>query len=288
MSINPYNNKNKLINKNDIQNILKKYGIFQNINNLGIYQEAFVHESYSIPHVENHLESNQLKLAEKLDGVVGLQNKSFERLEYLGDAIIEGIISNYLFQRFPEEDESFLSRMRVSLVKGSTLAILSRNLGLNRFLIISRTIEEKENGRMKDNILEDIFEAFIGAIFIDFNQDKHGYLSNFYSGAGFQVAEKLVINLIEDEMTKINMVELVLNDGNYKNKLVDYYRRIFKTSITFKTSEICEENNKKIYYINVFRNDNKELISKGKGFDNKQGQHNAAKNGLIKHNLIEN
>jgi ribonuclease III len=288
MSINPYNNKNKLINKNDIQNILKKYGIFQNINSLGIYQEAFIHESYSIPHVENHLETNGLKLAEKLDGVVGLQNKSFERLEYLGDAIIEGIISSYLFQRFPEEDEAFLSRMRVSLVKGSTLANLSRILGLNKFLIISRTIEEKENGRMKENILEDIFEAFIGAIFIDFNQDKHGYLSSFYSGAGFQVAEKLVINLIEDERTKINFVELILNDGNYKNKLVDYYRKIFKTAITFKTKEICEENNKKIYYIDVFRNDNKQLIASGSGVDNKQGQHNAAKNGLIKHNLLDN
>lgn len=288
MTLNPYNNKNKLITKNDMQNILKKYGIFQNINNLGIYQEAFIHESYSIPHIENHLENKQFKLVEKLDGVVELQRKSYERLEYLGDAVIEGIISNYLFQRFPEEDESFLSRMRVSLVKGSTLANLCRVLGLNKFLIISRTIEEKENGRMKENILEDIFEAFIGAIFIDFNQDKHGYLSSFYSGAGFQVAEKLLINLIEDERTKINFVELILNDGNYKNKLVDYYRRIFKTGISFKTKEICEENNKKIYYIDVFRTDNKKFISSGKGVDNKQGHHDAAKNGLIKHNLLEN
>ena len=98
----------------------------------------------------------------------------------------------------------------------------------------------------------------------------------------------LNINLIEDERTKINFVELILNDGNYKNKLVDYYRKIFKTAITFKTKEICEENNKKIYYIDVFRNDNKQLIASGSGVDNKQGQHNAAKNGLIKHNLLDN
>ncbi len=286
MTLNPYNNKNKLINKNDIQNILKKYGIFQNINNLGIYQESFVHESYSVPHIEKNLENNEMKLADKLDGVVPLQNKSYERLEYLGDAIIEGIISNYLFQRFPEEDEAFLSRMRVSLVKGSNLAHLSRVIGLNKFLVISRTMEEKENARIKDNILEDIFEAFIGAIFIDFNQDKHGYLSSFYSGAGFQVAEKLLINVIEDEKTKINFVELILNDGNYKNKLVDYYRKIFKTSVKFKTKEIVEINNKKIYYIEAYRGDNNNLISCGEGVDMKQGQHNAAKNGLSKHNLL--
>ena len=219
--INPYNNKNKLVNKNDIQNILKKYGIFQNINNLGIYQEAFTHESYSLSHIEKSIVRDNLKLADKLDGVTPLQNKSYERLEYLGDAIIEGIISNYLFQRFPEEDESFLSRLRVSLVKGMNLAFLSRMIGLGKHLLISRTLEEKENGRMKESILEDIFEAFIGAIFIDFNNDKHGFLSSFNSGAGYQVAEKFLINLIENENTKLDFVELILNDGNYKNKLVD-------------------------------------------------------------------
>ena len=275
--INPYNNKNKLINKNDIQNILKKYGI---------YQEAFTHESYSLPHIEKSIMSDNLKLTDKLDGVAPLQNKSYERLEYLGDAIIEGIISNYLFQRFQEEDESFLSRLRVSLVKGMNLAYLSRIVGLGKFLLISRTLEEKENGRMKENILEDTFEAFIAAIFIDFNNDKHGFLSSFNSGAGYQVAEKFLINLIEDENTKINFVDLILNDGNYKNKLVDYYRRIFRTSITFKTRNIEEENNKKIYFVDVYRNDTNDIISSGKGVDNKQGQHNAAKQCLIKHNHL--
>ena len=285
--INPFNNKNKLINKNDIQNVLKKYGIFQNINNLGIYQEAFTHESYSLPHIQKAIDRDNLKLADKLDGVAPLQNKSYERLEYLGDAIIEGIISKYLFERYPEEDESFLSRMRVSLVKGMNLAYLSRIVGFGKHLLISRTLEEKENGRMKENILEDIFEAFIGAIFIDFNNDKHGFLSSFYSGAGYQVAEKFLINLIEDENTKINFVDLILNDGNYKNKLVDYYRRIFRTGITFKTSNIEEENNKKKYYIDVYRNDTNKLISKGSGVDNKTAQHNAAKQCLINLNLLQ-
>jgi ribonuclease-3 len=284
--INPFNNKNKLINKNDIQNVLKRYGIFQNINNLGIYQEAFTHESYSLPHIEKAIDRDNLKLADKLDGVAPLQKKSYERLEYLGDAIIEGIISKYLFERYPEEDESFLSRMRVSLVKGMNLAYLSRVVGFGKNLLISRTLEEKENGRMKESILEDIFEAFIGAIFIDFNNDKHGFLSSFYSGAGYQVAEKFLINLIEDENTKINFVDLILNDGNYKNKLVDYYRRIFRTGITFKTSNIEEENNKKKYYVDVYRNDTNKLISKGIGVDNKTAQHHAAKQCLIMLNLL--
>lgn len=276
--INPYNNKNKLITKNDVQNILKKYGIFQNINNLEVYQEAFTHESYSLPHIEKVMERDNLKLADHLDGVVVLRPKSYERLEYLGDAVIETIISKYLFERYPEQDEAFLSRMRVCLVKGSALAHVSRIIGLNKCLILSRTMEEKENGRLKENILEDIFEAFIGAIFEDFNTS---------TSSGYQFAEKFLINLIEDERTKINFVDLILNDGNYKNKLVDYYRRIFRTGITFKTRDIKEENCIKTYYVEVYRNDNQELISSGKGVDNKQGQHAAAKNGLIKHNILK-
>jgi len=276
--INPYNNKNKLVTKNDVQNILKKYGIFQNIKNLEIYQEAFTHESYSQPHIEKVMERDNLKLADHLDGVVVLQPRSYERLEYLGDAVIETIISKYLFERYPEQDESFLSRMRVCLVKGSSLAHISRIVGLNKSLILSRTMEEKENGRLKENILEDIFEAFIGAIFEDFNSS---------SSAGYQFAEKFLINVIEDERTKINLVDFILNDGNYKNKLVDYYRRIFRTGISFKTKKIEEENCKKIYYVEVYRNDNQELISSGKGVDNKQGQHDAAKNGLINHNILK-
>ena len=93
--INPYNNKNKLVTKNDVQNILKKYGIFQNINNLEVYQEAFTHESYSLPHIEKVMERDNLKLADHLDGVVVLRPKSYERLEYLGDAVIETIISKW-------------------------------------------------------------------------------------------------------------------------------------------------------------------------------------------------
>ena len=85
-------------------------------------------------------------------------------------------------------------------------------------------MEERENARIKENILEDIFEAFIGAMYIDFSS--------------FDICRKFLINVIEDERTKINFVEMILNDGNYKNKLVDYVRKVYKTAITFKVSEI--------------------------------------------------
>jgi ribonuclease III len=271
--INPFNNKNKLLTKNDVQNILKRYGIFQNINNLEIYQEAFIHTSYSLPHIETILSRDNTKLVDKLDGVAPLQKSSYERLEYLGDAIIEGIISAYLFERFPDQDEFFLSRMRVSLVKGESCTHLSKILGLGKHLIISKTMEEQENARIKENILEDIFEAFIGAIYIDFKS--------------FDICNQFLINLLEDEKTKINLVDIILNDGNYKNKLVDYVRKIFKTPITFKVSEIIDDNTVRIYKANVIRNDNNEIIASGEGTDNKKAYHDAAKNGLIKYKVLQ-
>lgn len=262
MSINPFNNKNKLITKNDIQNILKKYGIFQNINNLGIYQEAFIHESYSEPHVFKILERDNLTLQKKLDGVVGLQKKSYERLEYLGDAIIETIISNYLFERYPEEDESFLSRMRISLVKGMNLAHLSRVIGLGKYLIISRTMEERENARMKENILEDIFEAFIGAIFLDFNKidisDDKGWFENiFVTGPGFQMCQIFIERVFEEY---VDWDRLINSDDNYKNRLQVIIQKEFKTTPEYVELEINEEGytmgiyiclKEKIYNMNI-------------------------------------
>ena len=271
--IHPFNNKNKLLTKNDVQNILKKYGIFHNIGNINIYQEAFVHESYSMPHIQKVLLRDNLTLGDKLDGVVPLQNKSYERLEYLGDAIIEGVISAYLFERYPDQDEFFLSRMRVSLVKGQSCTHLSKILGLGKHLLISKAMEERENARIKENILEDIFEAFIGAIYMDFKS--------------FDVCNQFIINLIEDERTRINFVEMILDDGNYKNKLVDYVRKIFKTSVKFKVSEIIDDNTVKIYIAEAIRGDNNEVISSGRGTDNKKAYHDAAKNGLIKYNVLK-
>ena len=271
--IRPFNNKNKLLTKNDVQNILKKYGIFHNIGNLNIYQEAFVHESYSIPHIQKVIQRDNLCLGDKLDGVVPLQNKSYERLEYLGDAIIEGVISGYLFERYPDQDEFFLSRMRVSLVKGQSCTHLSKILGLGKHLIISKAMEERENARIKENILEDIFEAFIGAIYMDFKS--------------FNVCNQFIISLIEDEKTRINFVEMILDDGNYKNKLVDYVKKIFKTSVKFKVSEIIDDNTVKIYIADAIRVDNNEVIASGRGTDNKKAYHDAAKNGLIKYNVLK-
>ena len=119
-----------------------------------------------------------------------------ERLEFLGDAVIENIIVSYLYRRYPDQREGFLSTMKVNFVNRITLGHLAKVIGLHEYLVIGRTLDDLQNAREEDKILCDIFEAFIAAIYLDFNNDKHGFLSSFISGAGYQVAELFLINLL--------------------------------------------------------------------------------------------
>jgi ribonuclease-3 len=95
---------------------------------------------------------------------VGSDNN--ERLEFLGDAILSYVISVELFQRFPEVDEGRLSRLRASLVKGDTLAVVARELSLGEYLQLGPG-ELKSGGFRRSSILADAFEALLGAIYLD-------------------------------------------------------------------------------------------------------------------------
>jgi len=284
--INPYNNKNKLITKNEVQNILKKYDVFNNISNLEVFQQAFIHESYSTGYIRNVIERDGVSLAPLPDGIVPLQPASYERLEFLGDRVIEIVVSTYLFERYSNEDEGFLSRMKVSLVNGLMLGHLARVLGLGKFLIVSKTLEDKECARQKDNLLEDIFEAFIGAIYLNFNNDKPGILASFGSGLGFHIAQKFLINLIEDENSEIDMTELIMDDGNYKNQLVRYFKRVHKSSITFKNVDYQGIGIDKEYIVHIIKDSDKTKIGEGRGKEPKYAHQEGAKNVLISLGLI--
>jgi len=95
---------------------------------------------------------------------VGSRNN--ERLEFLGDAILSFVVSDELYRRFPNSDEGRLSRMRATLVRGDTLALIARELSLGDYLHLGQG-EMKSGGFRRDSILADAFEAIIGAIYLD-------------------------------------------------------------------------------------------------------------------------
>ena len=107
----PYNPLNKLIGDEDILNILKKYNIDVPIYNYELYKRAFIHRSYvKRPNQENEL--NNIVIVEKPNNCLPLHSKSNERLEFVGDGILECITKYYLYRRFPKENEGFMTEKK--------------------------------------------------------------------------------------------------------------------------------------------------------------------------------
>ena len=97
--------------------------------------------------------------------------KDYQRLEFLGDAVLELYVSDYLYKAYPDVDEGKLTRMRADLVKESTLSKALKDLGLNAYIRLS-VGEERSAGRDKPAILCDVFEAIVGAVYLDGGRAK--------------------------------------------------------------------------------------------------------------------
>ena len=286
--LNPFNKNNKMLDKNKVQNILKKYGIFKNINNLELYQEAMIHESYTKAHISEICLRDNVAIVENPDGCVLLRNTSYERLEFLGDAILDSIVVSYLFNRFPDQSEGFLASIKVSLVNRNILARLAKHIGLDEFIIMSKTLDDLQHARQDSKILCDVFEAFIAAICIDFNADRIG--GSFISGMGYQVAELFIINLIEDENSRIDMTQFILNDANYKDQLVKYMKRTRQTAQPLEFKMVKAEgmgSHKEMTVHVIMRNgSNMEILGRGMGNTHKLAEQNASKDALEKLGII--
>tara|TARA_Y100000389_G_scaffold77691_1_gene74450 strand:+ start:656 stop:1633 length:978 start_codon:yes stop_codon:yes gene_type:complete len=221
---NPYNPINKEITLIDLQTILRSYGLPTTVHNIEFYKLAFVHRSYTI---NEHDEC----VYERQPNCVELKNKSNERLEFLGDGILEAIIKFYLYKRFPDENEGFMTEKKIALVKNETIGKLAYDMKLNKWLLLSVSAEEKKN-RSNYKKLGCLFEAFLGAMFLDFNaisiNDEGKWFQNvFSSGPGFQLVQVFMENVLEQH---INWFELVHSDINFKNKLQIMIQKEFKTT----------------------------------------------------------
>ena len=238
---NPYNNNNKEIQLHNIVTILSKYGIFTKPFNIELYKRAFIHRSYTKrPKLEN--EEANIIISEKPDDCLPLKTKSNERLEFIGDGVLECITKYYLYKRFPKADEGFMTEKKIALVKNEHIGKLAYELGLHNFYIISRHAEEK-NIRNNLKKLGCLFEAFIGALFLDFNRvevkDEHEWFANIFNcGPGLQFAQLFVENVFEKH---VDWTKLIINDDNYKNKLQVIIQKEFK--ITPEYVELNETSN---------------------------------------------
>ena len=246
----PYNPLNKEITQTEVQDTLSKYGIHLPITNFNLYRRAFVHRSYiKRPKLENL--QNNIKIVPKPVHCLPLHTKSNERLEFVGDGILECITKYYLYRRFPKENEGFMTEKKIALVKNEAIGKLAYEIGLHNWFILSKNAESKQI-RVNLKKLGCLFESFIGAMFLDFNKisvnDEDGWFKNvFLTGPGFQMVQIFIENVFERH---VDWMSLIQNDDNYKNILQVKIQKEFK--VTPHYMEVMEYNSEQGYHMGVY------------------------------------
>jgi len=200
---------------------------------LKLYDLAFIHRSASYANMLGQPVNN-------------------ERLEYLGDAVLGTIVADYLYNRFPGRDEGFLTQMRSRIVNRSFLTQLTFKLGLNRF-VNSNTNSVNDSS----HIYGDVFEAFIGAIYLD---------------TGYQGAKHFLIKKVLS--LHVDIEELERSDNNYKSQLIEWGQKN-KRDVEFDTHESNESGHHYLPFISVIRIDG-QVVGTGEGYSKKEAQQNSA------------
>jgi ribonuclease-3 len=204
---------------------------------LFLYEIAFIHKSAS----------STLKNGKVINN---------ERLEYLGDAILDAVIADYLYTRFPDRDEGFLTQLRAKLVKRKMLNKLADNLGIAP-LLVSRTNADQP----KINLLGNALEALIGAIYLD---------------KGYVRTKRYVIKKVLNKY--VDLEKLSVKESDFKSRIIEWAQKN-KQEISFISSEDSNEGSKVIHYTAKLILEEKEMGA-GSGLSKKEAEQKAAEQAL--------
>ena len=206
------------------------------IRDRNIYVEALIHRSF--------LEENEQF------------NLSNERLEFLGDSVLNLVIGEYLFNKFPQEEEGFLTKVRAKMVNRNALSLVADNLNLGELLIISSNVPKSITHNSK-SMLSDALEALIGAVYLD---------------KGIEACKKFILKNILEPALK-NGEHLV--DENYKSQLLEYAQA---SRLAIPVYQIISEqgpHHDKTFIAEVIIGE--KVLGEGKGKSKKEAEQNAAR-----------
>ena len=273
----PYNLNNVLVCEEDIIKLLDTCNVkIEKVNDIDKFREAFTHKSYckkSIYPLEVlEAAKNELNNPSEL---LELRDNSYERMEYFGDRVLKLIVSMYLFYRYPKENEGFMTRLQTKIEDKSNLAIMSKKIGLGKFFIISKHIESL-GGRQLERMHEDMFEAFMGALF----------LSN-----GFEPCVLLIVNLLE---TLIDYSDKLYCDNNYKDILLRHHHSQEWPHAKYDIIYFEGPAHKRKYIVGVQKHNaldtdekRNKYIGYGVGNSHKEGAQQASKMALIIYGVLK-
>jgi len=201
--------------------------------NLELYEKAFIHRSatFTLPN------------GKKVNN---------ERLEYLGDAVLDAILSDYLFEKFPEANEGFLTKIRSRIVNHDVLNQLAVSMGINKILI-----SKISSVHLTKNLYGDAFEALIGSVFLD---------------KGFKKTKKLFIKNVLNKYLDLNLI--VKTDSDYKSLVFEWVQK-HKSNLIFTYNEEYDFNLKKSVFSTTLIIDKQEF-GEGHGSSKKEAEQEAA------------
>lgn len=213
--------------------------------NKALLQEALTHSSYS----------NELKAKKQIC-------RCNERLEFMGDAVLSAVVSEYLFEKFPDMPEGELSTMRAALVQSQALASYSRSFGVGDFLYLGHG-EEKNDGRNRQSTLENVFEAIIAAIYLDAQEQ------------GFFEVKKLVLPIIKAQLADSNFA---LNHTDAKTELQQLIQQTEGDFLEYRIVSESGPDHNKTFTVSAMLNSN--VIGTGEGHSKREAEQAAAREAL--------
>lgn len=222
----------------DLSSFEKKLGF--SFKDKALLKQALTHRSYINEHPKSGLEHN-------------------ERLEFLGDAVLELAATRYLYEKFSEKPEGELTSLRAALVNTRTISEAARSLGANDYLLLSRG-EAKDTGRARQYILANTFEALIGALYLD---------------QGYDVAKAFIGKTLFPRLEVI-MSERLWRDS--KSHFQEKAQEIEGVTPFYKVFEEVGPDHDKRFTTGVYLGE--ELISTGKGKSKQEAEQETAKNAL--------
>lgn len=224
----------------DIKLLLESLNI--EYKNIELYKAAFTHVSYRNEHKSTCF-------------------SDYDRLEFIGDGVLDLLIADLVYHRYPEMHSGELSKCRSSLVMGTTLSSFATKLGFDEYVLLSKG--EEKNEKINPKILEDIFEAFIGAYYLDNNNDFNkvkSFVFSFFTG-------------IVDNYQK-------LEEFDYKSKLQETLQASGKGDISYVV--VKEEGTAQNKHFEIEVRCSGLTLGLGKGSSKKKAEQDAAKNALDK------
>ena len=187
---------------------------------------------------------------------------NYERLEFLGDSVLGLIVTDYLFQRYPEAREGFLTTLRTRIVNGAMLAKLFAYTGLAGLVV--RKEPSSSSTELGRAVQEDCFEAFLGALYLD-------------NGGDLGVAKRWLVHFLEEH---VDFSDIVSINNNHRDALVREYAKKMNQVPVFSDEEIKKRPDGKLEYVVVARTKEGVVLARGTGASRKAAQNDAAKRAL--------